>query len=769
MIEKLTETPYRVLPGAASLLVLMIAVAVTVMAEGRGQQPLPASMADSFSAERAMTHLGRFATEPRPLGSPASNRAHVYFTDQLRSAGFSVATQHAVGTWSSTGLATFGRVDNVVATLPGRDSTGTVVLVAHYDSAASGPGASDDGAAVAAMVEVGQLISEHGGLRNDLVLLFTDGEEDGLLGAEAFAREHPLATTGGVVLNWEARGVSGPSLMFETSNHNAALVSLFADTVPHPQGDSSMVEIYRALPNNTDFTVLSKVGFTGLNFAYIEGSSYYHTAGDSIANLDRRSLQHHGENMLHLTRALGEADLPALESDHDATYFRLFGVMITYSNVLVWPIALLSLSMVAALAVIARRRRLASIPRTVLAAVSAVLPLAISILLGQLMWSALVWLRPGYGLMGGLLHRPLAYQGAIVALAGTALLGWYLLLRRRLGPAALAIGGLAWPAALGVVCAALAPGASFLFALPALFAALGALLALLPVRWGVWPVMALTLGTLVSAALLPTFVRNVFNGVGLAFGGAGAACVTLFGLLLLPVAELMLPAPATRSHATIATPVTAAVLALTMVGTGLIVDRFDPEHPQRSHLAYVLNADTGEASWVSGEPEPTEWSRKYLAGTDVSRLSPGYARGTLWTGPAEPMALDGPSITVRSRDGDTVTMHVASPRAATSLVLRVDHGIDQAAATVVGMTPATLAVSGVRAKTWPGEVRFRDLPPEGVDITLRTPGATRIRVTAIDETHNLADAPGFRPRPGNTVASTREDGDLIAVTRTYEL
>ncbi len=769
VIEKLIEVPRRVVTGVAVLLVVGAVVALTVMAEGSGQQPVPVSSADRFSAERAMTDLARFATESRPLGSPAGDRARDYLAGQLRSAGFSVEIQHAIGAEASTGLASFGRVDNVVATLPGRHSTGTVLLAAHYDSAAMGPGASDDGAAVAAMLEVGRMVSRQGGLRNDLVLLFTDGEEDGLLGAEAFVREHPLARRGGVVLNWEARGVSGPSLMFETSKDNAELVSLFAGAVPHPRGDSSMVEVYRLLPNNTDFTALSGAGFLGLNFANIENSSYYHTAGDSIDNLDRGSLQHHGENMLDLTRSLGEADLPGLRSDHDATYFRLSGVMITYSNALVWPIAVLAVLLVAALALVARVRRLASVPRMLLGAASAVLPLAGSVLLGQVLWSILVGLRPGYDLMGGLLHRPLAYQVALAALAATALLGWYLLLRRRLGPAALATGALVWPAALGVVCAAMAPGASFLFALPALSVATGALLATLPVRWSAWPAVALALGSLVSAALLPALVHNLFNGMGLAFGGADAAVLALFGLTLLPVVELLLPAPTIRSRATVAVPLTAMVLATAMVAAGLVVDGFDAKHPQRAHLAYVLNADTGEASWVSGEADPTDWTRQHVKDHDVSRLPPGYARGQLWTGPADPITAEGPKVEVRAREGDTVTMHVTSLRSATSLVLRIDHGIDRATATAPGMTPVTLDIAGVRANTWPGEIRFRDLPPEGVDIALRSPGTTRIRVTAIDETHNLADAPGISPRPEDTVASTREDGNLIAVARTYEL
>ncbi|WP_394378627.1 M28 family peptidase [Saccharopolyspora spinosa] len=70
-------------------------------------------------------------------------------------------SRRSVGARSSAGLATFGRADNVVATLPGTASTGTVLLAAHYDSASVGPGASDD-----------------------LLLLIIVGEEEGSLGAE---------------------------------------------------------------------------------------------------------------------------------------------------------------------------------------------------------------------------------------------------------------------------------------------------------------------------------------------------------------------------------------------------------------------------------------------------------------------------------------------------------------------------------------------------------------------------------------------------------
>ncbi len=763
----------------SALLVLAAVIMLTAMTNST-MQPLPASApAREFSAGRALTHLEKIAAAPRPLGSAAGDRARDYLVGRLRAAGLHVEVQRAVGVNPAAGLASFGLVENIVATLPGTNPTGTVLVAAHYDSAAMGPGASDDGAAVAAMVETARAVLAGGRLRNDLVLLMSDGEEDGVLGAEAFAREHPLGRKGGVLLNWEARGVSGPSLMFETSRDNARLVELFARTVPHPRGDSTMAELYRLLPNNTDFTPLTRAGFTGMNFAYLEGSSYYHSADDSLAHLDRGSLQHHGTNMLTLVRALGAADLPTLTSDDDVTYFRIFGVMVTYPGWLVRPLAMLSLLAVAGLALLARRRELLTFPRLLAGAVTAVVPLLGSVVLAQALWQVLVAIRPAYDAMGGLLHRPEAFEAAIAVLSGLALLAWYLPLRRRLGPAAPAAGALVWPAGLGLLCAQVAPGAAFMFTLPALLCALGGLVALM-VRGSAWgQVAAITVGSVMAAALLPYLARNVFDGMGLALGGAGALVLAIFGLTVLPVVELLLPEVRRKAEAPGGRPegasrkvgvvAVALVAAGAPVGAGLLLDGVDAGHPRRTHLAYVMDADTRAAHWVSADADPDAWTRRYVSGHDVGGLPPGYARGTLWAGTAPAVEADGPRVSVLSRRGDTVEFHVTAGRGARSVTLRVDRPITGASASVAGVGAASVPVTGTRVATWPAEVRFRGIPARGVRVTLRVPGAGRIRLTAISETDGLSRVPGFVPMPPGLVAGTREDGGLVAVTRTYPL
>ncbi|SEG98118.1 Peptidase family M28 [Nonomuraea solani] len=768
MIGKLLDVPRRTLAAVSALLVLAGVIMLTAMADST-MQPLPASApATEFSAERALRHLERFATRPRPIGSEAGGQARDYLAGRLRAAGLDVRIQRAVGANTSAGLASFGQVHNIVATRPGTDPTGTVVIAAHYDSAAMGPGASDDAAAVAAMLETVRALGGTA-LRNDLVFLMTDGEEDGVLGAEAFVREHPLGRKGGVLLNWEARGVSGPSLMFETSRDNAGLVATFARTVPHPRGDSMMAELYRLLPNNTDFTPLTKAGFAGLNFAYIQESSRYHTADDSLAFLDRGSLQHHGTNMLALARDLGGADLPALTADHDVTFFRLFGGLVTYPNGLVWPLAGLALAAVAGLALLARFHGVAGPGRIAAGAVSAVVPLVLAAALAQGLWELLVAVRPDYNGMGGLLHRPEAYRAAVVVLAGLAVLGWYLTLRRRVGPAALAIGGLAWPALLGAVCAQVAPGASYMFTLPALLCALGGLAVLLLRRTSarlkaVASVAVVTWGAVVSAALLPALARVAFDGMGLALGGVSALVMALFALTVLPIVELLLPER--RHHAV--TPA-AAVLAVVLVAAGLAVDRFDAANPRRTHLAYVMDADTKVAGWVSADLDPSSWTRRYVSGHDTRSLPPGYARGTLWTGDAPAVQATGPKVTILSRSGDTYRLRVTAGQGARSITLRTERPITEATAKTGGTRAVTVPVTGSRVNTWPGEVRFRGLPASGAEITLRVPGAKGFRLTAISETDGLTAVPGFVPRPAGLIAATREDGDLLAITRTYAL
>ena len=319
------------------------------------------------------------------------------------------------------------------------------------------------------------------------------------------------------------------------------------------------------------------------------------------------------------------------------------------------------------------------------------------------------------------------------------------------------------------------PGATAIV-VSVLFCALGGLVALLVGR-PLAAAAALTLGAVPAAMLLSGLARVVLDGMGLALGGAAALVTALLALLLLPLAELPLrwPGRSTGRRYGRGAPVRGLRPALTvlivpaLIAAGLADDRFDARNPGRTHLAYVMDAGTRTASWVSADPQPPAWTRRYVTARDTTALPPGYARGTtLWTGPAPRMDRPAePRLTVLRRDGETIELRVSAGRAARSLTLRIERPITEATAVTAGAAPVTVRVAGARANTWPGEVRFRGLPDAGARITLRVQGADKVRITAIAETDGLAAVPGFVPRPPELVPATREDGELIAITRTY--
>ena len=347
--------------------------------------------------------MQRIAAETHVAGSPANDAVVDGLVQTLTDLGLDTRVQRSVGSWqSSAGETEMAAVRNVVAVLPGSDPTGRLFLMAHHDSVETGPGAADDAAGVSALLEAVRALTEGPQLRNDVVVVLTDAEEACLCGAEAFVASHPLASGGGVVLNFEARGTTGPPIMFETSLGNAGLAGAFADAAPHKVASSFAVEVYRALPNDTDFSVLLADGrFTGLNTAFIDGAAAYHTPQDVPERLDRGTLQAMGDNALALARELGDRDLGALSEPgaEDATYFPVLEELVRYPGSWVWPLAAGAVVAVLLLVVVARPGGLTSLPRTLVGTLLAAVPLVGGPLAVQGLWALLVALRPGYSSM----------------------------------------------------------------------------------------------------------------------------------------------------------------------------------------------------------------------------------------------------------------------------------------------------------------------------------------------------------------------------------
>ena len=76
-----------------------------------------------------------------------------------------------------------GRLRNVIARIPGTDSTGAVLMLSHFDSVPTSMNANDGGLGVAAVLETVRAIQAGPPLINDVVLWFGDADETTALNA----------------------------------------------------------------------------------------------------------------------------------------------------------------------------------------------------------------------------------------------------------------------------------------------------------------------------------------------------------------------------------------------------------------------------------------------------------------------------------------------------------------------------------------------------------------------------------------------------------
>ncbi|HEY1145099.1 MAG TPA: M20/M25/M40 family metallo-hydrolase, partial [Allosphingosinicella sp.] len=266
----------------------------------------------AFDTQRALVRLGRILGDerPHPVDSAANDAVRNRLIGELRAIGLTPVVTDRVACSGSSGSRTVScaRVRNVTASLgPARGER--LLLASHYDSTPVGPGAADDGIGVAVMLETAALLAREQPKR-PVTFLFDEGEETGLLGARAFLDGDLLANDVTALLNFEARGVTGPAMMYETSHPNGAAIAHFTRAAIRPFANSLATDFARMIPNTTDVELFKARGWTILNFAIIGNETRYHSGGDTLAALDPRSVQHMGDQALALAR-----DFPANEAE----------------------------------------------------------------------------------------------------------------------------------------------------------------------------------------------------------------------------------------------------------------------------------------------------------------------------------------------------------------------------------------------------------------------------------------------------------------------
>lgn len=762
-------------PTALILLLLFIAVACWLTL--RGQSPPRALPADAppevFSAGRAMKHLEVISRAPRPPGTDEHAAVRGYIVGQLAALGLEPEVQTAtVAAAVGPGLAHAATAHNVVARARGTGSGKAVLLVAHYDSVPNSRGASDDGSGVVALLETARALAAGPPLRNDVIYLFTDAEESWLLGARAFAGEHPLAKGVGVALNFEARGSGGPSLMFETSDQNGRLIREFAAAAPHPRASSLFYELYKLLPNDTDFSVFKRQGLPGLNFAYIDGVPRYHTYADSLENVDPGSIQHHGSYALALARRFGSSDLP-LSGEANRVYFDVPGLgLLHYPARLALPLAALTAVLFAAVTWFgARRGRVKGSEVTLGLGLFGGALLVAPVLTALIWWVAsAVQQNSGRPLQDDL-YKDKLYLAAFVALSVALVTTLYSVVRNRLGAESLALGALLWWLILLLLASAFIPGGSYLLTWP-LLAALAGMAFLFfserPRAGSVATVLATSLSALPGIVLLAPLIYHVFVGLGPAAGGAAAALAVLLCGLFVP--HLALLSPAGRWLA----PGVAALAGVAFLSVALFSFQFDRRRPRANHVLYAVNADSGKAVWASSDAKPDEWTRQFFNGPvergSLKEYLPTatsvYMKGAAPAYPVEPPELkllsDSTAGGVR-----TLRLGLTAPKDYGVVTIFVDRPGEVLGAAIGGKRVEVGAGGGRPASPW--RLQYWAVPPEGSELTLEVTASQPLKVAVTGRSYKLPETAGapLKPRPEDTMPHPAQAGDSSLVTKGY--
>jgi Peptidase family M28 len=669
-----------------------------------------------------MRHVEQIAQRPHPMGTMDHDRVRDYIVGQLSALGLRPQIQQT--TAIGTRYRQAGRVQNILARLPGSDPNGKAVLImAHYDGVEAGPAASDDGAGSAALLEtLRALQARKRPLAHDVVALFTDGEEAGLLGAAAFVREHPWAKDVAVVLNFEARGTSGRSFMFETGPGNLDAARALRSAGNATAG-SVYATIYRTLPNDTDLSEVAVLGLPALNFAFADGVERYHTSHDDVAHLNPGSLQHHGSQMLAMARTFGTEPLPRPRTS-DGVFFDLPIVgLVVYPQGLELPLAILALVLVVTLVVRDRK----GVGTGVLASLAAL------VLSGGVGW-----------VVGRMLDGPAVWSGlnatAIVLLALSVTAICYAVGKRWSTPRGLHVGALIVWLVLALALSIRVPGVSYLFTWPLLFAAGAALLARgrEAAHWA---------AAIVTLLILVGFIYGVsVVMLGVTGTGAIAMCVvaSLVTLLLAPQLEII-----SGDARWSAAPWLAGTGIVCLVIAALTVHP-SADHPLRTALVYAENADSTDAwfgtlgsstnAWTRvaiglGAPGPSPaWTTRLsenagrFTGRKVQRVPLGSANAT----------LVGDTLINGAR---RIVLRVSAPAGTTGLVMRA-RGANVLTSSIDGRIVDTTRYRD-RARNW--VMQYWAVPDTGAIVALSIPAGGHI------EFDLAARRPGIPSVPGVTI------------------
>ena len=751
---------------AFAVLVILAAIFFLSFEGLRPPAPKPATVpATEFSSARAREILNRLVGDgvPHPTGSAQNDVVRGRVLDELSTAGYSPTVQ--------TGFACdeqgdCGTVQNVLARLDGTEPGPAVLLAAHYDSVPAGPGAFDDGAGAATVLEIARICKSLPQPRHSIIFLIDDGEEAGMIGARVFVNQHLWAKDVRAVVNIDSRGTSGPSLMFETGDANEWAVRFFAQHAAHPVTSSVFYTAYKQIPNDTDFTVFKAAGYQGLNFANIRDVVRYHTPRDNFGNADPATLQHHGDNALTSLQAFANSDI-SNPPKSEAVYFDLLGSWTVH-----WPAT-----------------------RTVAIASSAAFLLLLEIawlfykksLTGpEFLWGFLAWpvsilavaifafllsfiLRKTGAMPVPWTAHPNPAQVAFWSLAIALLSFTALRFASRAGFLGLWSATWIWWALLSITLAARFPGLSYVLLVATCAAAIaGLLLILRPKASSLAAILPLAVSAMVGFPL----ALLLYQGFG---GRALPLIAVVVGLLLSPLAPLCADVQRARGLSLLALPWFAGATMLLASFAAIVVPAFSAKAPEHVNLQYVQEADSGTSQWViypasTHLPEPIRLATNFRA--QESGAFP-------WI-PDPAFFAAAPHVEVAPPTFTILESSELPARRRYRALLRSERGASEA----LVMFPADSRIDSVQAADEPVQSQtdsvrqsqkgwysydFYAMPAKGVELSFTLPVGKPVEVYVLDVTYALPLEGMFLLKSRPLTATPFGEGDCTIASRRVQL
>ncbi len=675
------------LPGLSLALAPFVLLFLALMYGGALIQPPPVRMSNAveqFDATAARARLERIIGEgaPHPIDSAAQDAVRERLLRELAALGIapSVRESFVCRPQPRGPLIDCALVRNIVFSV-GPAGGPSVLVASHYDSVPAGAGASDDGVGVAASLEIARVLMREP-LRRRVLFLISDGEEQALLGAYAFAREDSLMTDVEALVNLEARGTRGPAMFFETNQPNGDAYIAFSGA-PRPLANSVMADIYALMPNSTDVTAMTKPGLDVINLALLDGFENYHTPQDSLASFNTASLQHIGDVGLHAVR--GFARTPDLGAETRFVYTDIASrVLVSAPS---WAAqAVLGVSALIAFIVFWRcganaRWRSLALPIVALVFASGVAwaggAALAALRSGEDYWFAYPELTRAWCALSGLLGLALAFAA----------------LGARHEPDRVGAAGFFWFALTGLVASFSLSGVSILFAAPALVFVIGAVLGLAWKR-------ALQLGGALAALLALAIFAPMFSLVELALGFAvPAAFAALATILGWTWAGLIAAAQRGGERRIAVLAVSVAALVVSMVAASQ-APAASQARPLPLNITYFVDTTAGQARVLAGPARralPAALREHFAFRAET--ILPGDS-GPTWAAPAPLQSAPTPTleaITISDVAGERVLRARLAMNGAYRAVLRLPRSAAPIRAAINGAGAAFADTGGQRS------------------------------------------------------------------------